>query len=75
VVRLYPSLVVQLDQGAGRSAYLCRHVDCLRMAEKKNRLARALKVAVPLDIYQQLWQRLDLRAAGENQCGEMIKSV
>jgi predicted RNA-binding protein YlxR (DUF448 family) len=45
------------------------------MAEKKNRLARALKVAVPMDIYQQLWQRLDLSAAGENQCGEMIKSV
>jgi uncharacterized protein len=50
--------VVQLEQGAGRSAYLCYRQDCLQSAEKKNRLARALKTTVPPEIYQQLRQRL-----------------
>jgi hypothetical protein len=29
------------------------------MAQKKNRLAKALKASVPEAIYQQLWQRLE----------------
>lgn len=57
-VRVYPSHQVQLDQGMGRSAYLCPNADCLRVAQKKNRLGHALKTAVSQDIYQLLWQRL-----------------
>jgi uncharacterized protein len=49
---------VQLDQGMGRSAYLCPTADCLAAARKKNRLARALKAAVSEEIYQSLEQRL-----------------
>ena len=58
VVRAYPDRQVCLDQGMGRSAYLCPQADCLRQAQKKSRLGRALKVNVPEVIYQSLWQRL-----------------
>ncbi|MEM6715996.1 MAG: YlxR family protein, partial [Cyanobacteria bacterium P01_C01_bin.147] len=46
------------DQGMGRSVYLCPESQCLAVAQKKNRLSKALKAAVPDIIYQQLWQRL-----------------
>ncbi|MEM7795837.1 MAG: YlxR family protein [Cyanobacteria bacterium P01_C01_bin.118] len=58
IVRTYPSGKVQLNQGMGRSAYLCPHVDCLTYAQKKNRLGRSLKTAVPDNIYQQIQQTL-----------------
>ncbi|NEP16756.1 MAG: YlxR family protein [Leptolyngbya sp. SIO4C1] len=58
IVRVFPSRTVQLDQGAGRSAYLCPNATCLQMAQKKDRLGRALKAQVPPDIYQTLQQRL-----------------
>ncbi len=58
VVRVYPDRQVCLDQGMGRSAYLCPQADCLRQAQKKSRLGRALKANVPEAIYQSLWQRL-----------------
>ncbi|MEO0434481.1 MAG: YlxR family protein [Cyanobacteria bacterium J06656_5] len=54
VVRTHPTGVVQLNQGAGRSAYLCAHLDCLNSAHKKNRLGRSLKTSIPEDIYRQL---------------------
>jgi uncharacterized protein len=57
VVRL-PSSVVQLDQGMGRSAYLCPTANCLHIAQKKDRLGRSLKAQVPPTIYQALQQRL-----------------
>ncbi|MBD2260822.1 YlxR family protein [Pseudanabaena sp. FACHB-2040] len=58
IVRVYPNREIRLDQGMGRSAYLCPHPDCLQAAQKKNRLGRALKAAIPEEIYQMLWQRL-----------------
>ena len=58
VVRVYPSRAIQLDYGMGRSAYLCPQEDCLRMAQKKNRLGRALRAIVPEHVFQALWQRL-----------------
>lgn len=50
--------VVVLDRGMGRSAYLCPQAPCLKQAQKKDRLGRALKVAVPDQLYQTLWERL-----------------
>lgn len=50
--------LVQLDQGMGRSAYLCPQAACLQLAQKKNRLGRALKATVVDELYQALWQRL-----------------
>jgi uncharacterized protein len=58
IVRVYPSGQVQLDQGMGRSAYVCPQAICLQKACHKNRLARALKTSIPQDIYQDLQQRL-----------------
>ncbi len=58
VVRCYPDHTIALDQGAGRSAYLCPQTSCLQAAHKKDRLSRALKAPVPEAIYQTLWQRL-----------------
>lgn len=58
VVRVYPSQAVQLDQGMGRSAYLCPQASCLKLAQQRNRLGRALKASVPPELYRTLWQRL-----------------
>jgi predicted RNA-binding protein YlxR (DUF448 family) len=59
VVRVYPDRAVGLGEGMGRSAYLCPQADCLRQAQKKGRLGRALKTKVAEEVYQQLWQRLE----------------
>ncbi len=58
VVRVYPSHQVQLEKGMGRSAYLCQNAECLKAAQKKNRLGRSLKASVSDEIYQRLWQDL-----------------
>lgn len=58
IVRVFPSRTVQLDEGMGRSAYLCPNASCLQKAQKKNALGRSLRVPVPPELYQALWQRL-----------------
>lgn len=58
VVRVYPSRSVKLDQGMGRSAYICPNANCLQMARKKDRLGRALKAYIPEHIYLALSDRL-----------------
>jgi uncharacterized protein len=63
VVRSHPSNQVAIDSGEirlqGRSVYLCPTLECLQVAQKKNRLGRSLKVAVSVDIYQALGFRLE----------------
>jgi uncharacterized protein len=58
VVKVSPSCEIQLDEGMGRSAYLCPDVDCVRVASLKKRLSRSLKAKVPEYIYQNLQERL-----------------
>ncbi|PSF38984.1 DUF448 domain-containing protein [Aphanothece hegewaldii CCALA 016] len=58
IVRVYPSGQVQLDQGMGRSAYLCPTDSCLKNALSKNRLGRALRSPIPQDLVQTLRERL-----------------
>jgi predicted RNA-binding protein YlxR (DUF448 family) len=58
VVRLHPSHDIALNQGMGRSAYLCPQIACLQAARKKARLSRVLKASVPDSIYQALLQQL-----------------
>jgi len=58
IVRVYASKEVQLDQGMGRSAYICPQESCLQAAQKKNRLGRSLHTPIPEVLYQTLWQRL-----------------
>lgn len=35
IVRVHPSQEVHLDEGMGRSAYLCPQIECLKAARKK----------------------------------------
>ncbi len=64
IVRVFPSGQVQLDEGMGRSAYICPNQSCVAAALKKNKLGRALHASVPETLYQVLWQRL---SQGNNQ--------
>ncbi|MBE9010997.1 YlxR family protein [Pseudanabaenaceae cyanobacterium LEGE 13415] len=57
VVRLYPSHEISIDDGMGRSAYLCPTPNCIQTAQRKDRLSRALKAPVPPIIYQTLKQK------------------
>jgi uncharacterized protein len=58
VVKCHPTNAIEIDLGdtwmQGRSAYLCPTASCLQLAQKKNRLGRSLKAAIPETIYQQL---------------------
>lgn len=58
IVRVFGSRTVQLNEGMGRSAYICPQTSCLQAAQKKNRLGRSLHATVPETLYQTLWQRL-----------------
>jgi len=58
IVRVFPSGKVQLNEGMGRSAYICPSQSCLSAAQKKNKLGRALRASVPETLYTTLWQQL-----------------
>ncbi|MEB3297319.1 MAG: YlxR family protein [Cyanobacteriota bacterium] len=49
---------IALDQGMGRSAYLCRQRSCLEDARKKKRLQRALRCQIADCFLERLEQRL-----------------
>ncbi|MGD1851622.1 MAG: YlxR family protein [Cyanophyceae cyanobacterium] len=58
IVRRHGDRTVTLDQGMGRSAYLCPTESCLQGAQKKKRLERSLRTAIDPALYDQLWQRI-----------------
>ncbi len=58
VVRL-ASGGIQLDQGMGRSAYLCPCRDCLEEARRRRRLQRSLRCQVADALLDLLDERLD----------------
>lgn len=47
-----------LDQGMGRSAYLCPRESCLEEARRRKKLQKALRCQVADSIYAALEQRL-----------------
>ena len=49
---------IALDQGMGRSAYLCPSHDCLQDTQRRKRLQRALRCQVPASILNCLQERL-----------------
>lgn len=63
IVRTFPDRTISLDTGMGRSVYLCKAVDCLKGAEKKDRLSRSLKAHVPADLYHTLHESLGVQSA------------
>ena len=43
---------------AGRGAYVCRSIDCLRIARKAKRLERSFACAIPAEIYDRLEEEM-----------------
>lgn len=43
---------------AGRGAYICPSMDCLKAAQKAKRLERAFACAIPPTVYERLEQEL-----------------
>lgn len=49
---------------AGRGAYLCPSLDCLEQARKRKALDRALKRAVPAEIWEELKVQMEGTSGG-----------
>jgi predicted RNA-binding protein YlxR (DUF448 family) len=58
LVRLADGTGVVLDQGMGRSAYLCRNADCLAEARRRRRFQRSLRCPVADQLILTLETRL-----------------
>ena len=43
---------------AGRGAYVCHNIDCLRIARKAHRLERSFACAIPAEIYDRLEEEM-----------------
>ena len=50
---------VVLDQGMGRSAYLCQNEACLDEAHRRKRLQKALRCQIPASVVEMLQKRLN----------------
>lgn len=48
----------------GRGAYLCANPECFRKAAKSKGLERALKTAVPAEVYENLEKEIEKFAEG-----------
>ena len=59
IVRLAKSREISLDEGMGRSAYICPNTSCLNQAKSKNRLRSSLRTKIPESVYQNLQERLN----------------
>ena len=56
-----PEGEISLDlngRAAGRGAYICPNIECLRTARKARRLERSFACAIPGEIYDRLEQEL-----------------
>lgn len=58
IVRCWPDRTIRVDQGMGRSAYLCPTPDCLKLARQKKCLERALRCPIPATVFDLLANRL-----------------
>ncbi len=67
LVRQYGTHQVLLNQGMGRSAYLCRRLDCLQAARRRQQLSKALKAPVPDSLWQLLEQELQRSSEAEGR--------
>ncbi|MEI6328420.1 MAG: YlxR family protein [Pseudanabaena sp.] len=52
------SFRIQIDDGMGRSAYICKKLECLQIAHKKNRLGRSLRTPISPEIFDILKSRI-----------------
>ena len=61
-----PAGEITLDfkgKAPGRGAYLCGRPECLKKARKSRAIERALSVAVPDAVYEQLEQQMEQEGA------------
>lgn len=42
----------------GRGAYVCRSIDCLKLARKARRLEKAFSCQIPADVYERMEEEL-----------------
>ncbi|MCM1543841.1 MAG: YlxR family protein [Ruminococcus sp.] len=47
-----------IGKKAGRGAYVCRNLDCLKMARKARRIERALDCKIPDEVYDKMEQEM-----------------
>lgn len=73
LVRQFDSHQVLLDEGMGRSAYLCRQLGCLQAAQRKQRLSKALKAPVPDALFQRLEQQLSANPTPQSPEGQQLQ--
>jgi predicted RNA-binding protein YlxR (DUF448 family) len=55
-----PDGSIVIDQGEGRSAYICPSESCIALAQKKKRLERALKTSVTPEQSVEIFRNLEL---------------
>ncbi|MEL6221085.1 MAG: YlxR family protein [Cyanobacteria bacterium J06627_8] len=68
VVKIHNTGEVCLDEGMGRSVYVCKQSSCVAGAQRKNRMSRALKAHVPEHVFSTLNKRIEL-ASDESRNG------
>ena len=49
---------------AGRGAYVCNNLECLKKARKAKRLERAFSSKIPEEIYDEMERQMEEQAAG-----------
>ena len=62
IIRLAGGAGVVMDEGMGRSAYVCASNACVEDARKRRKLQRALRVPVADSVYDALAKRLEPEA-------------
>ncbi len=70
-----PEGVISLDltgKKAGRGAYVCPKVDCMKKARKARRFERVFECAIPDEVYSAMEEEM---SAGENKNGDASVSV
>lgn len=65
IVRDHQTHQVLLNSGMGRSAYLCPSTDCIKQAQRKNRLSKVLKSQVQTSVYDLLFRQIDPSSSHE----------
>ena len=56
IVRNFHDHQILIDQGMGRSAYICPQAECITIAQKQKKISRSLRRNINPEVYELLWQ-------------------
>ena len=56
IVRNFSDGEILIDQGMGRSAYICPQAECITIAQKQKKISRSLRRNINPEVYELLWQ-------------------